>query len=298
MSGERLFELLGGLDLELVDAASETPAARKRGSLALIAPIAAACVVLALLSPAFIPAKKAMDAEVNGNDYNQSTAPEEASGGGSQDPGVEGGNMFDNEAPGSADANETQNGGTDLNGGMWIDGVVTEAGESIVVTSDSGERYVLTMSERAPVPERMPELETGDAVRVVYGGKLIWTDSGTAEVPVVFGIYTRAFPFRDLRAEDVASVTAGDRVLTDEDMARAIELLRGLVTVGDSSFTGWREYGWETVTFTLSLKDGGTLTVELAGRELLILDGEAWDMDHWLPEVSELWELATDTARE
>ncbi len=292
MSGERLFELLGGLDLELVDAASETPAARKRGSLALIAPIAAACVVLALLSPAFMPAKKAMDAEVNGSGYNQSAAPEDESGGGSRDPGVEGGNMFDNEAPGSADTNETQNGGTDLNGGMWIDGVVTEAGESIVVTSDSGERYVLTMSERAPVPERMPELETGDAVRVVYGGELIWTDSGTAEVPVVFGIYLRAFPFRDLRAEDVASVTAGDRVLADEDMARAIELLRGLVTVGEPD-TLWRENGWETVTFTLSLKDGGTLTVELAEGGFLILDGAAWSV-----EAHELWKLATDTARE
>lgn len=155
MTGEALFDLLGGLDAGMVDAAEVKPGKRRR-ILKAIAPLAAAaCLIAAVFAGFSTQDKKADPIEVNaGGGYNG------------------------------------RNG--------WIDAIVTEVGETIVVTPVEGspyygeaERYVLTMTDYSPVGDNMPEdLKVGEGVRVMCNSdRFIRVDETTVEVPIVFAIY-------------------------------------------------------------------------------------------------------------
>lgn len=155
MTGEALFELLGGLDAGMVDAAEVKPGKRRRIWKA-IAPLAAAACLIAVVFAGF-------------STQDKKAGPMEGSAGG---------------------------GDNGCNG--WIDAIVTEVGETIVVTPVEGspfygeaERYVLTMTDYRPVGGNMPEdLRVGEGVRVMCNrDSFIRVDETTMEVPIVFAIY-------------------------------------------------------------------------------------------------------------
>lgn len=202
MTGEAFFELLGGLDAGMVDAAAEKPR-RIAAVLKLLAPLAAAaCLVFAVLAGFSMRAKRADPMDVAGG-----------------------------------------SGGC----GGWIDGIVVEAGDPIVVTpvEDSpfygqAERFVLTMTEYRPNGDNLPgDLRVGEGVRVMCNTeRLVRVDETTVEVPVVFAVY-RHVGSLDLRADIDRSALAGEinalyggelsREVTPEDVdfARAYKIYVG-----------------------------------------------------------------------
>ncbi len=177
MTGEELFELLGGLDEKLIDGAEKTPKKRKNGYIAAFVSIAAVAALLALV---LFPARVKMGSGIADSDgANFSNAPE---------------------APGDAPDTETGASGAGENSapepsGMWLDAVVVETDGQLVVApaEDSpyygvAERFILTMTDAAP--DDIPDgLAPGDRVRVECDMDSIKErGDGSYEIPTVWEI--------------------------------------------------------------------------------------------------------------
>lgn len=173
MTGEALFELLGGLDAEMVDAAGGAP--RKTGRfLRIAAPIAAALLITVIF--AFYPArdKKADVMEPNG-----------------------GGSMTDSTPWIDGIVTET-------------DGFIVVTPVEGSPFYGEADRYVLTMTDFRPAAGNMPEdLRVGEGVRVMCNpDRFIPVDETTVEVPIVFAVY-RHVGNVDLHADLDRSALAG-----------------------------------------------------------------------------------------
>ena len=171
------------------------------------------------------------------------------------------------------------NGGTGGGGDNapgWIDGVVVETGEHIVVEAAEwmpweAKRFVLTMTEYSPAPGNMPEdLRVGEGVRVMCNiNSFIPVDSDTVEVPVVFAIY---------RHVGNVDLLAG---LDKSELAREINELYGAeltrpVTSEDIDLRRAVKIYVDTNIFALRSADRGTVLEALEhGRHVYLLPVEA-----------------------
>ena len=198
MTGEQLYLLLGEADGDLVMKANEPSKRRVAWSKIAGYTAAAACValVIGVFGALLIPKASISDnSEMSGNaNYNGSATMATDQ---NNAPGAAGESM-DLESPSMENDALGGEGSDGYYGGEWIDGIVVEIGEHIVVTPVEespyyglAERFILTMDSPSPDEGDMPEdLMVGDRIRILTNGSLIVdSESGTAEVPEVFAIY-------------------------------------------------------------------------------------------------------------
>ncbi len=188
MTGEALFALLGELDEALVDGAEALPErrpARGRFRPALLA--AAACAALAILAVA--PGLLRAGRDTKGDSMSGGQTAADMS---SKPNDV---NLQVPNAPGSA-ADDSATGDRAEDQGFFAVIVSLTPELTVAPAEDSplwgqAERVVLTMTDRAPAADGMPEdLKPGETVWISCPLEaLIRRDGATLEAPTVYGLY-------------------------------------------------------------------------------------------------------------